>query len=87
MATFRTKQFVAISFIIKAFAELDVIDREQLNTLVNHVVISFANDNHLFNERLFRGGCGSRVSQVCIIENVNVKTNNVAQRKYNGRFI
>jgi len=87
MATFRTKQFVATSFIFNDIAENESTDLIQLNAVVDSFVLAFATDNNLFNERLFRNGCGKNINQDCIITNTNVKTNDVPQRMYNGRFI
>ena len=87
MATFRTKQFAAMSISIKIWANMASTDSEQVNLFVDFIVLEFAHDNKLFNERMFRGGCGKHVSQTCIIEVNHVKTNNVEHRKYKGRFI
>ena len=87
MAVFKTKQFIAMSHIIRGFADNENTDCEQLNSFVNTLVVQFAIDNKLFNEKLFRYGCGERISQICIIVETGVKTNEQLQRKYNGRFI
>ena len=87
MAVFKTGQFIAMSHIIRGFADNENTDCKQLNAFVNTLVVQFAIDNKLFNEKLFRDGCGRHVSQACIIVETSVKTNEQLQRKYNGRFI
>jgi hypothetical protein len=87
MATFRTKQFVKMSFIIKAYSEEPNANLAELNDFVDHLVLRFAYDNKLFDEQLFRGGCGRHIKQDCIIIETGTKTNNVKNRMYNGRYI
>ena len=67
MAVFRTKQYNELSYIIKTFAENHKdYDMQTLNDVVDTMVTAFIIDNRLFNESMFRRGCGDLISQDCI---------------------
>ena len=72
MAFFKTKQFNIISYILQQASEIDDIDSKSIDDIVNMFVIRFASDNTIFNERLFRKGCGHHINQRCIIQDLDM---------------
>jgi len=85
MSTFKTKHYVDLSYTIKQFSKSGVHNLPTLNAFVDTLVFSLANDNRLFNERMFRDGCGQLINQDCILKPIVV--NNEHGHMYNKRFI